>query len=135
VVNSGSNVAAVTLLNPHAALTGRNIHLLGGCERLCFFVPEGVTKFTVALATDAPGETASLTVIGPDGKRMAPVTTGKESKISATVQVPAGQSGKAWSLAVEKGGEGVLEDVMLGLDPLLPPYWSQTAGSLLVPAR
>ncbi|MBM4086756.1 MAG: DUF4838 domain-containing protein, partial [Planctomycetes bacterium] len=29
VLNSGANVAAVTLLNPHAALTGRRIHLLG----------------------------------------------------------------------------------------------------------
>ena len=135
VVNSVSNVAAVTPLNPHAALTGRNIHLLGGCDSLCFFVPEGVAKFTITLATDAPGETASMTVIAPDGKRVATATTGPESKIPVEVQVPPGQSGKAWGLKIEKGGGGVLEDVTLSLDSRLPPYWSRTVDSLLVPAR
>ena len=135
VVNSGTNVAAVTPLNPHAALAGRNIHLLGGCDSLSFFVPEGVMKFTVTLATDASGETASMTITDPDGKPVATVTTGKVPKIPVDVQVPIAQSGKAWSLKVEKGGGGVLEDVMLSLDSKLPPYWSRTADSLLAPAR
>ncbi len=133
VVNAGANVAAVTMLNRHAALTGHNLHLLGESAPLFFLVPDGAQKFSLSLQTDSPGETASLKILDPEGRQVAAAVTGTQKSVALEAAVAPGLAGKAWRVVIEPGGGGVLEDVRIGLDPALPPYWAHAADRLVAP--
>ncbi|MEW6356759.1 MAG: DUF4838 domain-containing protein [Planctomycetota bacterium] len=132
-VQTGRNAALVTLLNDHAVLAGRQIRLVGGTCPLFFYVPEGVNEFTVTLESPAPGETARMRLLDPDGKEVASGQTGQEKTFVAKVKPEAGQSGKPWSIRIERADAGTLEDYSLELGEMLPPYWAQAADRLLVP--
>jgi len=134
-LGAGGNVVRVSLLSPHAALTGRTIRLLETTAPLHFWVPKGVRRFTLAMESPAPGETAKMTVRDPDGKVVAELATGKKKQVVARLTVPKAHAGRAWSVVVGKGGPGVLEDYSLTLDKALPGYWSLAADRLVVPAK
>lgn len=133
VCDPGVNAAHVTLLNDHAALMGHMVSFIGESSPLYFYVPAGLKSFRIVLETSAPGETATLTVLDPDGQTAASGATGKQATVTAEVQVPAGKDGQVWGLTLTKAPLGVLEDIALKLDDRLPAYWSHTADRLVVP--
>ncbi|MCE5236935.1 DUF4838 domain-containing protein [bacterium] len=133
VCDPGANSAHVTLLNDHAALMGQTISFIGETSPLHVYVPVGLKSFRIVLETSAPGETATLTVLAPDGKEAASGCTGQKALYTADVQVPAGQDGQVWGVRLSKAPTGVLEDITLKLDDRLPAYWSHTADRLVVP--
>lgn len=105
---------------PVAVYAAQNVGLIFGAEKLYFFVPEGLDKFTLR-AWGQGAETVKLTVYGPDGKAAASgQTTTTNSQLQLPVEVQ-GQGGKTWSLSLTKADEGVLEDAGFALDAKLPP--------------
>lgn len=133
VCDPGANAAQVTLLNDHAALLGQSVSFIGETAPLYIFVPPGLKSFRVTLQTSAPGETAKLTVLDPDGKEAASGCTGEKGTYVAQVQVPAGMDDKAWGIVLSKAPTGVLEDISLQLDDRVPAYWAPAADRLLLP--
>ena len=133
ICDPGANAAHVKLLNDHAALLGQTVSFIGETAPLFVYVPPGLKSFRVTLQTSAPGETAKLTVLGPDGKEAASGCTGEKATYTAQVQVPAGSDGKAWGLVISKAPTGVLEDVSLQLDDSVPAYWAPASDRLVVP--
>ncbi len=135
VLSTVRNAGQVTLHNDHAVILGRELALLSESGRLWFYVPPKTKAFTVTLTSPGPGETAKLTLFDPSGNEVAAGCTGEKQKVDFRIQVPAGQDGKAWSVAPARAPKGVLEDYSISLSDNLPPYWSQASDRLLVPGK
>lgn len=133
VADAGGNASLVTLRNNHAALLANMVGFIGGTAPMYVYVPAGVTSFTVKLTTPAPGETARLTVLDPEGKEAASGATGAKPDFLARVTVPPAMAGKAWAVVVSPAPPGVLEDLSLELGSELPAYWAQAADRLVTP--
>ena len=134
VVDSGRNLALVTLLNKHAAIMGNKLCLLGTVEPMFVYVPQGTRQFTIDLDTPAPGETAQMTVRDPSGREVAKGFTGERKRYTAKIKVGRDQAGKAFAVEIGPAPTGVTEDLTLRLDRALPPYWAVAADRLVVPA-
>ncbi len=116
VTNSSSNACAVRIDNQHAALVGRTPHFLGATPWLYFYVLDGVETASISLRTDAPGETAKLTVRDPDGTVVFEEETGaNRDTVAANLPLTAANVGKIWSFRVTGASTGVCEDVMFSL--------------------
>ena len=104
--------------------------------RLYFWVPEGTQQFTIAIRSPAPGESATLRVLDPQGNEMTQVTTvgAPDGIVTAEVQVPEALQGKAWSISLTAGDVGVLEDAWISFSDNLPPYASPSPTRMLIPA-
>jgi len=135
VVRSGQSRALVTLLSPHAAMVGQSPRMISQASPMFFYVPAGTTRFQISLESPAPGETARLRILDPEGREAAAVQTGEQPESTARVAVPTGTDDRAWQIRVERADRGVLEDYSLTLDAALPPYWAHAADRLVVPAR
>ncbi|MEN6303462.1 MAG: hypothetical protein ABFD96_12095, partial [Armatimonadia bacterium] len=133
IVDPGSNLAPVTLLNNHAAMIGPKITFISQTAPLYVFVPAGVKSFKVTLQSPAPAETARLTILDPEGKEVASAATTEKEQCPLEVTVPAGQDNKPWCLQISKAATGVMEDYTLTLSENIPPYWSQAPDRLLTP--
>lgn len=133
VVDPGRNAAQVTLLNDHAALAGRTLSLVHQTAPLFFFVPPGVRRFTLTVQSPAPGETVRVRLFDSLGKEVAVGETGPVAERRIEVKVPPGQDGRPWSVRVERGETGVLEDYTLILDSALPGFWALAEDRLVVP--
>lgn len=120
-VSAGSSAYQIVSADAPVAVYAKDgMGFIFGAERLYFFVPEGLEKFTLKAAGQGV-ETVKLTVFDPDGKEAAMgQSTIANNKVELPVEVK-GQGGKTWSVSVTKGDEGVLEDGSLTLDPKLPP--------------
>ncbi len=105
------------------------LHLFQSPSTLYVHVPAGVDRWTLGLDTMAPGETAKVTVLGPDGREAAVLETGgKSGHRSATLEGALG----FWTVRVGKAGTGILYDYMLTLDKRLSPWASLDPGHPLV---
>ncbi len=135
LIVSNANRASLTLLNEHAAIAGQSLKLIGVSTPLFFFVPEGTEEFALTVTSPAPGETARARILGPEGEQIAMAATGEQKTVSLEVTVPRGQAGKAWSVQIEKGDTGVLEDYTLTLDESIPGYWSHAGDRLVTPVE
>lgn len=134
VVNAGQAQARVTLLNDHAALAGRRVAFIHATGPMFVHVPAGLERFTVTVSASA-GETARALILDPEGTEVARVETVETPEVVAEVAVPAGMSGRAWQVVIERASAGILEDYALTLDPALPPYWAHGADRLVVPTQ
>lgn len=134
VEDPGANGGQVILRNDHAALLGKIATLIGETAPLYVYVPAGTKAFTVTLKSPAPGETAKLTVLDPQGHEVTSGATGEQTVYKAEVKVPAGMDGKAWGLVISKAPTGVIEDLTLSVSDNLPGYWAQAPDRLLIPA-
>ncbi len=85
-----------------------------------YYVPSGVESWTLKLATQAPGETARVTLTAPDGQLAATLETGAKTSETATLR---GQSG-FWKVTVNQAATGSLDDVWLSFDEKLPQWVS-----------
>jgi hypothetical protein len=135
VVRSGQSRAVVTLLSPHAAMAGNSPRMISQTSPMFFHVPADTERFQIALKSPAPGETAQLLILDPDGRQAARVQTTEASEAVARVEVPADAADRAWQVRVERAERGVLEDYSLVLDEALPPYWAHAVDRLVVPQR
>lgn len=116
VMNSGSNACYATIDNQYVSLVGRNPHFLGATPWLYFHVPAGVEAAWLSLRTDAPGETGTLIVRGPDGKAVAEGETGEEqSKVTVDLPLDEHNTGKTWSFRITAASKGTCEDLMFSL--------------------
>lgn len=116
VMNSSSNACAAKVDNQYAALVGRVTHFLGPTPWLYFYVLDGVETASISLRTDAPGETAKLTVLDPDGTVVFEEETGaNRDTVTANLPLSPEHVGKVWSFRVTGASTGVCEDVMFSL--------------------
>lgn len=99
-----------------------------------FFVPEGVKKFHLTLSSQGPKISARARLFSSDGKEVAVGDTATKKSHVLEVTVPAGQSGRAWSVQVGSAGAR-FEGYTLTLGKELPAYWSHAADRLVVPRK
>ena len=105
----------------------QGIGLIHGVERMYFYVPEGLERFTID-AKGVGGETVRVNVFDPSGVQAATAQTSSRRE-SVTLDVPVGdRAGAVWSLQTTKADEGGLEDNSLTLDPALSPTLSLVPG-------
>lgn len=135
VVNPGLTCGRVTMLNDSAALAARTQRMVYQSSPMFFYVPEGVEQFNFQLNTSGPGETALIVILDPDGNEAARFESGEITEVIAEVDVPAGMSGRAWQVQVERASTGTLEDYTLTLGEQLPAFWSHAPDRLVVPAQ
>lgn len=131
-LSAGSSAYSVVSADaPLAVYAKDGMGLIFGAEKLYFFVPEGLDKFTLKASGGQGVETVKLTVCGPDGQEVATAqTTPAKNSLELLVEVQ-GRGGTTWSVSLGKGEEGVLEDASLRLDPTLPPAVSFVAEQVL----
>ncbi len=137
-LNAGQNAASVTCNGPLALPAAEDgpdgaAHFILQVGRLHFFVPRGVARFTVSVRGQAVEENARLRVFAPDGSEVGSATSIGGGGAELRVDVPAAQTGAAWSLIAEKPEEGVFEDCFISLGREVPQFLSPTADGLLVP--
>ena len=135
ILSSSKNAALVTLHNEHAVVLGHELSMIHASGPLWFYVPPRTKSFTVTLRSPAPGETAMLTLLAPDGHESATGSTGAAEKAVLRVQVPPGQDGKPWCVVPSRGPAGAWEDYTIALGDELPPYWALAPDRLLVPGK
>jgi hypothetical protein len=132
MVQTSGNLAAVTMLNDHAALVGQRIGMLGPGSPMWVWVPDDCETFGITLSSQVP-ENAHCSIIAPDGTTVAEAETGDEKAIPIEVPVPEAHRGAAWQIAVTRPGTGVFEDYSLEITEGLPPCWSHAPDRLIVP--
>ncbi len=133
VVQTNKNNARVTPLNRHAALAAPSIGFIGRTSPVYFMVPPGAAQFTLRFHGQWPGETVRLRVFDPDGNEAGVEETRRKGDMELPITVPAGQDGRAWSVAFEPTETGVMEDYTVRMDPALPAYWSLAPDRLVLP--
>ncbi len=128
-VNSGIYTLAID--GAGAAVQTRSaegrLHLFGKPMTLYLYVPAKVGEWTVTLASASPGETARVAIYSPDSGRVAELETSNHPAQSATLK---GQGG-FWKVDVMRAESGVLDDVYLQIDPLIPQWVNLNPGELL----
>ena len=132
MVQTSGNLAAVTMLNDHAALVGERIGMLGPGSPMWVWAPEDCDQFTITLSSQVP-ENAHCAIIAPDGTTVAEAETGDQKEIPIEVPVAEAQRGAAWKIAISKPSTGVFEDYAVEITDGLPPYWALAADRLVVP--
>ncbi|NUQ63679.1 MAG: hypothetical protein HUU20_14475 [Pirellulales bacterium] len=128
-LDSGWNACRVDPRGIPSAMVAREtvpLHTARGAKQLFFYVPRGCKQFSVWLVADAPREGARIEIAGPDGGKVVEEEGDYDKPQRVRATVPAGCDGKVWSLALVKPKAGGLnvDDVVLWLDPALPPYLS-----------
>lgn len=118
---SGSCAWAVLKANvPVGLYVGERLRTIGGAERLYFQVPKSVGSFTITLQGSGP-ETVRGGVFDAQGRQ---VTSGQTSPTAAQAKLEVrtqGHAPGAWSLALTRADEGVLEDQSVRLRDNLAP--------------
>jgi hypothetical protein len=87
---------------------------------LFVYVPENVKEWDLKLTTQAPGETAKVTVYNPQGEPQTVFQTGKNKEEKATLSGTPG----FWRVTFDKADTGALYKVVLALDEQLAPWAS-----------
>ncbi|MGC9319672.1 MAG: hypothetical protein ACP5KN_16695, partial [Armatimonadota bacterium] len=131
LVNAGANAARVTCDAAGFVLAGRDQSFVGATPRMYFLPDPEADEVSVILDTDTPGETATLTVFGPDGEELGSGHTGEKDSVHLSFDPGAGGP---LSLQASEAPEGVLEDVRVGLRGALP-YLATHPARLVRPAR
>lgn len=132
MLQTSRNLAIVTLLNDHAALTGTRIDMLPAASPLWLWVPEDAESFALKLSSQVP-ENAHCAIIAPDGTIMAEAETGDEKEVAMQVTVPAEHRGAAWQVVISRPSTGIFEDHAIEIVEGVPPYWAHAADRLVVP--
>ena len=104
----GRNACRVTIDNHYYGLeVDDELHVVGSCQRLYYYVPPGVPSFTVRMRTPDFLEYARLNVRDADGQlRFQGSTSIDVDSVRAIVTVPADQSGRIWSILIDEFNYG-----------------------------
>ncbi len=135
VIDAGHNHWSFSA-SQHAWAVVAPFHPCSRMGRLYFWVPAGTQQFTITIRSPAPIESATLTVLDPQGNEMTQVTTvgAPDGIVTAEVQVPEALQGNSWSMTLTAGDVGVLEDAWISFGDNLPPYASPSPTRMLIPA-
>jgi hypothetical protein len=98
---------------------------------LVVYIPEGMQEWSLKLTTQAPGETAKVTVWDPQGKQHAVFQTAKSGQEKATLPGTAG----FWRISFDRADSGALYKVFLSLDEQLAPWASVDLQHPLIVSR
>jgi hypothetical protein len=101
----------------------KGLHFLSRTTPLHFEAPAGVSKFTLWLASDAPGETAAATLYAPDGRKVASFDTSQKSVDMQQISAGANDAGW-WTLVFDKPATGVVDDVWIKQGEGLPGFFA-----------
>lgn len=129
-LEAGSNICFVDAGETPLAFIASNrspMHTIRAIEKLYFYVPESCGGFHITVHADVPREAARVQILSPDGNVVKEEEEDFDKAKQIKVEVPEAWRGKAWSIAVLKPiapGLG-LDDVVMWLDPKLPPYLSK----------
>ncbi|MEW6355445.1 MAG: hypothetical protein AB1696_03905 [Planctomycetota bacterium] len=129
-LEAGSNICFVDAGETPLAFIASNrspLHTIHVIERLYFYVPESCGGFHITVHADVTREAARVQIISPEGNVVKEEEEDFDKAKQIKVEVPDAWRGKAWSIAVLKPiapGLG-LDDVVMWLDPRLPPYLSK----------
>lgn len=124
VLNAGSASFGLSVTGARwavdATVDGQGLHLLNQVSPLYFQVPAGTAAFHLSLKSDAPGESAAATLIGPDGGELATFDT----TALMTDRKKFDQPASGWyKLVLAKAPTGVLDDVWVRLEGI-PAFFS-----------
>jgi len=138
------DIYQVTLPAAPCAFDGRagrgqrpaGFHFQGAVTPIYFHVPKGAESFSLAMSSDAPGETAAATLYNPKGAVAATFRT-VETPVDGKKVAASGMDGAVWKLVIEKADKGVLDDVHISLEDGLSGFCSLDPKQVLVvePAR
>ncbi len=133
MIGAGSNAATVeTTARYFVHDASMGLSIVHRARPLHFTVPAGVRDFTLSLTISAPGESARVQVVNPEGDVVAEhdaIGTGVELEI----KVPAGMDGHPWRVELSDAPEGVFEDVeRIRFSDEIPPWLSDAPGRLVV---
>ncbi|MEN6547198.1 MAG: hypothetical protein ABFE07_14270 [Armatimonadia bacterium] len=116
ITSAGSYSLTVKVSNAAWAVYGRTdekgLHLLGKTTPLYFGVPAGVAKFSMWMASDAPGETCAGTLYTPDGRKVTAFACTDKTVDMQTVNVGANEAG-VWKLVPEAAQSGITDDLWI----------------------
>jgi hypothetical protein len=101
----------------------------GAFGRVYFWVPEGVTRFSVFVKAEgqAPGRGGKLTAHAPDGSAAAHLEGDLGSWTEMPVMVSAGLTKRVWALSAED----LTNDLQVYFSPEVSPYLSTDATRVL----
>ncbi len=126
IASSGQNAHTLTVLTeqPYALSASEQYPLIanGFIGRMYFFVPPGVTGFSVFAKAEgqAAGRGGKLTAFAPDGTAVAHIEGDLGVLTEMPVAVPKGADGRVWCLAADE----LTNDLRVYLSPEIPPYLS-----------
>lgn len=125
-LDSGWNTAGASLSVPYAIVSHEAalLRTMGVLDRLWFYVPTHVERFTVFLQAGVRGEGLAYRICDPEGRAVSEGAGDYDKCEKITLLVPQGADGKAWSLSIlppDKPGMG-LDDTEVYLGGELAPY-------------
>jgi len=126
VAESGQNSQRVELITGQRcafkAAKGQALTVNGIFGRVYFWVPEGVTQFSVLAKAEgqAPGRGGKLAVYSPDGQAVAHLEGDLGSWTEMPVSVPPAMQKRVWALSAEE----LTNDLNVYLSPNVSPYVS-----------
>jgi len=127
IIASGSHSFGMTVKGAAWAVHGRTdekgLHFLSKTAPLRFEVPAGVGKFSLWLASDAPGETAAGSLYAPDGRKVASFDTSKTAVDMQEITVGPQDAGW-WTLAFVAPAAGIVDDVWVKPGETLSGFFS-----------
>ncbi|NOZ19719.1 MAG: hypothetical protein GXP25_01385 [Planctomycetes bacterium] len=103
------------------------LHTIRAIEKLYFYVPENCREFHLNVRADVPREAARIQILSPEGNVFKEKEDDFDKAKAIRVKVPDAWRGRAWAVAVLKpmAADLVLDDVVMWLDPQIPPYLSK----------
>ncbi len=130
-VGSTAN-AYIVRFNDMPYVVATPLHTFNCKSTLFFFVPETTSRFRILLRGGGLREQAAIKVYAANGRLVSQdQTSGKAAALVMQVEVPDGQDGKIWRVAISKPTQGVLEDVYLAFDNAIPPWVSTSPARLM----
>ncbi len=133
--NNACTVSSAVKYTCAEASQGAPLSLIYYARRLYFFVPPNARHFTVHVSGSGPAEHVAASVLDPDGEEVARESTvGKpDAKCDIRVDVAEGQDGKAWSVALSKTPEFIMEDCSVSLSGDVAPFVAAHPARLALP--
>ncbi|MCK4982358.1 MAG: hypothetical protein KAS17_05515 [Victivallaceae bacterium] len=121
-VNHGANAFYVKVANRYARIR-TPLKIIGSKPNIFFYVPEGITKFTVFLSGGGGNEQAGIDIFSSDDSKVASGdTAGKQTKLYFNVIVPNGEDGKIWRAQIRKVSGKYYEEMSVSFSEEIPPY-------------
>ncbi len=132
LVNAGANAARITSDARAFVLATDSPHFVGPSPRMYFLPGPDAETVTVVLNTEAPGETALVTIRDPEGVEVGRLLTGEQDTVRLEIDLADHPQGP-WSLKVDRTPDGYIEDAQVDLRGILP-YLATDPARLVLPA-
>ena len=137
---TGWNVATLAVPDhPSALVVSERLPLqtVGEVPRLHFYVPAGVTEFSITVSASVTGEGARLTVSDSDGNEAGVLDGDMDKPEKLTIPVAPGLGAKVWSFSITRPETPnvYVDDVLLHFSENIPPYVAESAEAAVTFAR